>query len=283
MTAFVLSGGASLGAMQVGMLAALVDSGIEPDLIVGTSVGALNGAWIAGGCGAGDIAALARLWCSMSRSDIFPTGPMNVIKAATGRGNHMVSDRGIRRVLAQNLRFRRLEDAPIPLHVVAADVFTGLDVCISTGSAVDAVTASCSIPGLLPPVDIDGRLLMDGGSVNNTPISHAVAQGATTVWVLTTGSSCGLTQAPRSALGMALHGLTRTINQRVAVDVERYETTIDLHVVPPLCPVTVSPSDFGHADGLITRATEKTLGWLSDGTPDARTTGALLAHSHRGR
>lgn len=196
-TAFVLSGGASLGAIQVGMLAALAENAIAPDLIVGTSVGAINGGWIASRPDPVGIEELARLWRSLSRQEVFPTRPLLGLLGFLGRRPNLVPASGIRRLLTDHLQFTRLEDAPIALHVVATDVLSGHDVLLSSGDAVAAICASSAIPAVLPPVRIAGRELMDGGVVNNTPISHAIALGADIVYVLPTGYACDLAAAPR--------------------------------------------------------------------------------------
>jgi NTE family protein len=279
-TAFVLSGGASLGAIHVGMLLALADEGIAPDLIIGTSVGALNGCWLASRPDAKGINGLADLWRSMSRNDIFPTHPIAGIQGLLGRHPHLVPNSGLRRVIADNVEFTRLEDAPIPLHVVATDVISGTDVLLSSGDAVDAITASASIPGVFPPVKIDGRYLMDGGVVNNTPLSHAVALGADKVWVLPTGYSCALPAAPSGALTMALHALTLAINHRLATDVSRFESTVDLHVIRPLCPIAISGTDFSHGPTLIDRSLAATREWLAACPPTTGQARLLEPHRH---
>jgi NTE family protein len=279
-TAFVLSGGASLGAAQAGMLTALKEAGIAPDLVVGTSVGALNGAWLAGG---DDLDQLADLWRSLRRSDVFPRRPIGGLVGFLGRSDHFIPDTGIRRLLRDNLRFDRLEQASIPLYVVATEVLTGLDERLSRGNAVEAILASSAIPGVLPTVRIGGRDLMDGGVVNNTPISHAVDLGADTIYVLATGYSCALTEPPTGALGMALHAITLIIHHRLAADVQRYEPLVDLRVVPPLCPITVGPADFSHASELIDRTYRLTKTWLA--TTSAPSTGQahLLEPHHHDR
>src|ERR1700736_2282737 len=181
-TAFVLSGGASLGASQLGMLLGLAKAGITPDLIVGTSVGALNGGWVAMGPDVDGIGALADVWRSLSRNDVFPTHPIVGLLGLLGQRPNLVPDEGLRRLVTDHLRFSRLEDAPIPLHVVATDVLSGQDALLSSGDAVEAIMASAAIPAVFPPVNINGRDLIDGGVVNNTPLSHAVALGADRVW-----------------------------------------------------------------------------------------------------
>ena len=279
-TAFVLSGGASLGAVQVGMLRALADEAITPDLIVGTSVGALNGGWIASRPDAAGIVALGDLWLSLSRKEIFPTHPIAGLLGFMGRRPHLIPNSGLRRLLSDQLGFARLEDAPIPFHVVATDVISGTDVLLSSGDAVDAIAASAAIPGVFPPVKINGRDLMDGGVVNNTPVSHAVALGADRVWVLPTGYSCDLPAAPQSALTMALHALTLTVNHRLAVDVARFEQAVDLHVIRPLCPIATSGADFSHAATLIERSQEATRDWLAACPPSTGQAGLLEPHRH---
>lgn len=259
-TAYVLSGGANLGAAQVGMLTALAEAGERPDLVVGTSVGAFNGSWVAAHA---PLEELGDVWRSLRREDVFPAHPLTGLLGFAGRRDHLVSDRGLRRLLGDHLRFERLEDAPVPFHVLATDVLSGMGVLVSEGPAAPAILASAAIPGVLPPVALDGRALIDGGVVNNTPISHAVELGADTVWVLATGYSCALQRPPRGALGIALHAVTLMIHQRLALDVERYAAAVDLRVVPPLCPIAIAPTDFSQADDLIRRAYRHTVDWLT--------------------
>ena len=279
--AFVLSGGGSLGAVEVGMLAALREMGVAPDLIVGTSAGALNGAWLAGHPTA-PVDELAALWRSLRRSRVFPADPVGGLLGFLGRRRGLVSQRGLRSLISQHLTFERLEDAPTPLHVVAVDVLSGRDVLFSSGSALDAVLASAAIPGVFAPVTIDGVPYMDGGVVENTPISHAVELGADVVWVLCAGYACALKEPPRGALAMALHGLTLLLHQQLIVDVERYEPEVELHVLPPLCPLRVSPADFGHSAELIRRAHDDVRVWLAADHPLVGQAEFLGLHRHEG-
>lgn len=276
-TAFVLSGGANLGAAQVGMLTAVAEAGVAPDLVVGTSVGALNGAWVAAGAPLEDLGAV---WRSLQRRSVFPASPLRGLLGLAGRTDHLVSSAGLRRILHDNLRFERLEDAPIPLHVVVTDVLTGAGVLLSSGPADDAILASAAIPGVLRPVGLDGRAYMDGGVVNNSPISHAVELGADTIWVFATSYSCALQEPPRSALGMALHATMLIVQQRLLLDLVRYAGSIDLRVIPPLCPVAVSPTDFSQADELIRRSYALAAGWLDQGPVDPATMLTQAVHPH---
>jgi NTE family protein len=277
-TAVVLSGGANLGAVQVGMLRALIEREVQPDLIVGTSVGAINGAYIADRWNIEGATGLGEIWMGLRRSQVFPTRPIGGFFGFVGRRDHLVPADGLRRIVRRHVGNRRLEEFAIPLHVVATDVRSGVDRCLSAGHALDAIVASASIPGVFPAVRIDGSSYIDGGVVNNAPLSHAISQGATTVWVLPAGYACGLDHAPSSALAMALHAVSLLINRRLQLDIERFEGSCDVHVLPPLCPVAVGPTDFGQARQLMERSYASSVEWLA-GT-HAEAPSAVLDHTH---
>src|SRR3954451_15400206 len=278
-TAFVLSGGGNLGAVQVGMLLALADRGAVPDVLVGTSVGAVNAAFLAAGPSPARVAALAEVWKGISRRDVFPTSPRAAVRALAGRTNSFVDPSGLRALLQRSLTFERLEEAPWPLAVVATDVTTGVEVILRHGSVVDAVMASAAIPSVFPPVAMDGHMLMDGGLVNNTAISVAGGMGADVVYVLPTGYACALAEPPGSVLGMALHAVSLAIQRRLISDVDVWQGRCELRVVPPLCPVTVPPTDFTHTGELIDRARTATRDWLDRPLP-ADQTSYLALHEH---
>ena len=254
-TAFVLSGGASLGAMQAGMLHALYERGIRPDLIVGTSAGALNGAFVASRPQTVATAEeLGAVWRGLRRGRLFPVDPFAGLLGLSGLRDHLVPERGLRRIVESRLDVERLEETPIPLHVIATDVLTGEEVRLSEGPAADAVMASAAIPGVLPAVEWEGRPLVDGGVANNAPVSHAVELGATRVYLLPTGYACDLEEPPRSALAMLVHATSVLTHYRMHADVRALREMCDLVVLPPPCPLTVAPFDFSQARHLIERA-----------------------------
>ena len=262
---FVLSGGASLGAIQVGMLRALADRGIVPDTIVATSVGAINGAFIAShGVTSEALDELAALWRSVRRAQIFPLEPLTGLLGFLGAKRNLVPGVALRRLVTRNVVHERLEDLPIPLHVVACDVLTGSEVLLSRGTLANAVLASAAIPGVLPAVEWDGRLLIDGGVVDNTPISQAIGLGARQIYVLPTGGPCALTTPPRGALAMLVHATGLMVSQRFAAEVASVEGGIDVVVLPPPCPLDIQPMDFGHAQALISRAEGDAGAFLDD-------------------
>ncbi|MDQ1481493.1 MAG: hypothetical protein QOI44_2354 [Actinomycetota bacterium] len=262
--AFVLSGGASLGAIQVGMLQALAERNILPDQVFGASAGALNAAWVAGDPTLADLDELAEIWMSLRSRDVFPFRPLTGLLGFTGRRSSLVSAGGLRSLVSRYVRFARLEDAPIPLCVVATEVISGKEIALTHGDSVDAIVASAAIPGVFPPVVVDERMLMDGAVVNNTPISNAMAAGSTRIYVLPTSYACTLTRAPRSALGVTLQAISLLIQQRLIEDVKELQGAVDLRVIPPLCPLAVSPTDFSHARELIRDARECAGRWLDD-------------------
>lgn len=263
-TAFVLSGGASLGAIQVGMLKALYERQIRPDLIVGVSAGALNGAFIAARPQSVATAdELAEIWIELRRGNVFPLNPFTGLFGFTGLRDHMVPDSGLRALVNQHLTTERLEDLRVPLHVVATDVLTGSEVRLSEGPLPEAILASTAIPGVLPNVDWEGRKLMDGGVANNTPISHAVELGARRVFVLSTGQMCELESVPKGALAMVLHATNMLVHRRLADDIARYRDVAELIVVPPPCPVRVQPMDFSQGESLIAAALQESRRFLA--------------------
>jgi NTE family protein len=171
-----------------------------------------------------------------------------------------------------------LELSTIPIAVIVTEVRTGAEVVLERGPTLDAVVASASIPGVFPPVTIEGRTYMDGGVANNTPIAHPVRAGVDTVYVLPCGTPCALARQPTSALAVVLQAVSVLVQQRLAQDVERYANACQLHVVPPLCPLDVPPMDFAHARELIDRAYRSTREWMAAGAPSAAA--MLRPHTH---
>ena len=280
--AFVLSGGASLGAIQVGMLRALYERGIRPDVIVGTSAGALNGAYIASRPQTSATAdGLARIWRELRRGQVFPVNPLTGLLGFLGARDHLVPESGLRRLIERHVECERLEEMPVPLHVVAVDVVTGEELRLSSGPVLGAVLASAAVPAVLPPVPWEDRALMDGGVANNTPISHAVELGAERIYVLPTGHACALAEPPGGALAMALHAISLLTHRRLIDDIERHQDDAQLIVVPPPCPLDIQPIDFAHADELIEVALGDARDFL-EGGGELRPPIRMRIHRHAG-
>ena len=248
--AFVLSGGGSLGAVQVGMLRALFENDCCPDLIVGTSVGAVNAAWVAARPDHDGMAELADIWMGLRRGNVFPLSPMTSARGLLGRANHFIANDSLRTLLEKHIPYERLEEAAIPVHVVATELKSGRAAILNAGPAIPALLASCAIPGVFPPVTINRREYVDGGVANHTPITVAIELGATKIFVLPVGYPW-LNKEPTNALGMALHALARIVEQKLDAEVEANRGSADIHVMPALDIADVSPADFSHTKELI--------------------------------
>lgn len=269
------------------MLRALFERGIAPDLIVGTSAGAINGAYIASREPSVETAdGLGAIWRGLRRGTVFPANPLTGFIGFIGRRDHLVPDSGLRRLIRGNLEVERLEQMRVPLHVIATDVLTGAELRLSRGPVEDAVMASAAIPGVFAPVGWEGRPLIDGGVSNNTPISHALELGAEEVYVLPTGFACALVDPPRGALAMLLHAMSLLVQQRLLIEVELLKDEARLVVLPPPCPQRVQPIDFGRASELIEDSLAGSRGFLDAlekggvGIPLAAQIRRLLPHEH---
>ena len=279
-TALVLAGGGSFGAVQVGMLKALAAAGITADMVVGSSVGAINGAYYAGAPTPAGMNRLDRLWRGIRRSDIFPVN-LRTLAGFVRRRDFLASSQGIRALVEKHLPYRNLEDAEIPIHVIATDVLSGSPAVLSRGSVADALAASSAIPVAFAPVAVDGRYLIDGAVTSNTPVRVAVGLGARRLIVLPTGFACNLEAPPESAMASALHALTLLIARQLVFEIEGLPGDIDYAIVPSLCPFAGSPYDFTRTGAMIDAAEANTASWIGSGGLTARTIpDALRAHSH---
>ncbi len=268
-TAFVLSGGASLGTSQIGMLEALYERDIHPDLLVGTSVGAINAAFIASREPTVRTAReLQEVWRHISRGQIFPANPLTAGLGLLGMRDHSVPVGSLRRLLESHVEIERLEDAPVALHVVAADALSGEEILLSSGPAIEAILASAAIPGVYPAVPWEAHMLMDGGILNNTPISHAVTLGADRIVVLPAIGSQRLVRIPRGAIAAGVIALSRTINQRFANDLLHYADAAEL-IVLPAPDGGILPADFGHTEDLIADGLKRARSMLACRTEPA--------------
>jgi NTE family protein len=262
-TAFVLAGGGSLGAVQVGMLEALLEAGQVADLVVGSSVGALNAGFFAGDPTPAGVKNRARIWRGLRRDDIFPLTLRSALRWL-GSADALFESASLRRLIKSNLSYANLEDAPVPLHVVATSL-GGAPVCLSSGPAVEAILASAAIPVVFPTVEIGIDHLMDGAISGNTPILTAVELGADRLIVLPTGFACALSHPPRGAVARGFHALTLLIAHQMLRDLASVSRTVEVLTVPNLCPLNVSPFDFGQTEMLLERSANATRAWIADG------------------
>ena len=251
--AFVLSGGGVLGAAQVGQLQALIEAGIIPDVVVATSVGALNGAAIAADPTPEGAARLAEVWRQLKTEDIFPGSRFARAWNIVSRGDHIHPNTGIRRLVEQ-LPAATFEDTPVPVWISATNLRSGEEEWFSQGSLMRAILASTALPGIFPPVAIDGELYIDGGVVNNVPISQAVSLGAKRVYVLTCGTATGGQRPIRRPLDVLVQAFAHARRARVPQDLMRYGGEAEIIMMPTFDPGYIGYNDPSQSARLIERA-----------------------------
>jgi NTE family protein len=262
--ALVFAGGGSYGAIQVGMLHSLAARGISADMVVGSSVGALNGAYYAGNPTLKGVLQLETIWRGLTRHDVFPV-TWRTLLGFLRRRDFLIPHDGIQKLIDDHLPYRNLQDAELPVHIVATDIVTGDSVVLSEGSAAQAIVASTAIPGAFAPVPYKNFYLADGAISSNTPIKIAIAKGATRLIILPTGYACSADTPPTGAVANALHALTLLIARQLVSELEDIGPGIEYYVVPPLCPLVGSPYDFARTADHIERAIASTDAWLAQG------------------
>lgn len=261
-TAFVLSGGGVLGAVQVGHLEALLAHGVVPDLVVGTSVGALNAASLACEPTPEGVARLTEVWRSLRAEDIFPGSRIARAWNMVARGDHIHTNDGIRR-LVELLPVRTFEETKVPLWVSATDLRTGEERWFSSGPLMRAILASTALPGIFPPVAIDGELYIDGGVVNNVPISKAVELGARRVYVLTCGVPSKATRPIRRPLDVLVQAFMHSRRVRMGQDLDHFAEQVEIVMMPTFDPGYIGYNDPSQSAHLIERAREMALEFLA--------------------
>jgi NTE family protein len=279
-TALVLAGGGSFGAIQVGMMHALAAHGVSADMVVGSSVGAINGAYYAGDPTLKGVLQLEAIWRGLKRDDVFPLN-WRTLMGFIWRRDFLIPHDGVQRLIDDHLPYRNLQDARLPVHIVATDIVSGDSVVLSEGSAALAIVASTAIPGAFAPVRYKDLYLADGAISANTPIKVAVAKGARRLIILPTGYACAMHAPPVGAVANALHALTLLIARQLVSELEELPREIEYFVVPPLCPLVGSPYDFSRTADHIERAILSTEAWLAqDGLVKKKIPGEMRPHAH---
>ena len=268
-TAFVLGGGGNLGAIQVGMLRALVERGIVPDHLVGCSVGSLNAAALAAEPSLATVDALEDTWRTLDGEAIVSSGRLSAIWLLTRKYRSLQPNDGLRRLIERALPYRRFEEARVPLHIVATSLRTGRECWFDSGSVVEPILASAALPAVFPPVEIGGELLIDGAVVNNVPISRALQLGAERIFVLHVGNFDRPRRAPKRPLDALLQSFSIARNFRFHHETSAVPPDTEVIVVPGVDPGAMRFNDFGQSRKLIERAHRSTATFL-----DARTDAA---------
>lgn len=232
MTAFVLGGGGVLGATQVGMLQALLAADITPDLVVGTSIGALNGAFVAADPSAKGVARLEELWRDAVRSGEMSENPVRQAARFAKHRTHVMRRGLIPGLVDTHLGVDLIEDLQVPFQCVAAQIETSASRWFTSGEIAPAVAASCAVPGLFAPVEIDGAHYYDGGLVHSIPVGRAIALGATDIHVLQVGRVEQPLSPPTNPLDVGLVAFEIARRHRFVEEIAEVPDEVNLHVLP---------------------------------------------------
>ena len=231
-TAFVLGGGGVLGSTQVGMVRALAEAGVVPDVVVGTSIGALNGAFVAADPSVAGAERLAEVWDAVVRERVFVENPVRQAARVARVRTHLLSDAPLRHVVAEYLPVTRFEELAVSFQCVAACIEDASAGWFSSGLLVDPVVASCSVPGLFPPVVIDGRHYLDGGLVHSIPVGRALELGATRVFVLQVGRVEQPLRPPRRPWDVGTVAFEIARRHRFVHEMASLPAGVETHVLP---------------------------------------------------
>jgi len=230
-TAFVLSGGGNQSVCQVGMLRALLERGIVPDVLIGTSAGALNASVIAARPNFDGVERLTATWEKLRGEDVFPGGRLSRAWNLLTRDDHLFDNDGLRALMVNDDTPETFEELLVPLRVVACDLDTGEEVVFAAGPLEPALLASSALPGLFPPIRHDGRLLVDGAVVDTVPLSHALAGPVDRVFVLSIAGEL-LNRPLRSPIDVAIRAFAISRKQRFELELRNVPEGVDVVVLP---------------------------------------------------
>ncbi|RSN43683.1 patatin [Amycolatopsis sp. WAC 04197] len=260
---FVLGGGGSLGAMQVGMLRALTEAGVAPDLVVGTSVGSLNAAVLALGGESGG--RLDRIWSRMTRHEAFPGGVLSQVRTLRHSKTNLFPNTGLAAIVDEHIgEGVRFEDLALPLGVVATDVDTAEPLLIRSGPVLAPLLASCAIPGIYPPVPFGERMLYDGGLVANVPMRQALAMGAKSLVVLDCAFPGKMPGTPQTFAEVMMFTAMISMRNQAVLEAPIAAAEVPVVYVPGPKPVRVSPLDFSHTAALTAEAYDAAKTYLGE-------------------
>ncbi|MDQ1518223.1 MAG: hypothetical protein QOE80_4053, partial [Actinomycetota bacterium] len=268
--AFILSGGGTLGSIQVGMLRAFFEAEIYPEVLVGASIGAVNAAFLAADPSLERVEALREVWHSVRSRDLFSLNPLRMVHAFRRRGSLFPPEKW-RAFLTKNLPYERIEDAAVPLRIVATDFEDGSPVVLDSGSVVDAVMASTSLPGIFPPHRIGDHLYLDGALSEPVPLRPALDAGADTLYVLAV-SHASPTPDAQSPGAILRHSLTILLIPRVRLDALHMPDGFpDLKIVQiPSVGAQVALWDMSCQDDLMELSYQQAAKFLADRARSAK-------------
>jgi NTE family protein len=264
-TAFVLSGGGNLGSLQVGMLKALTERGIVPDVVLGCSVGALNGAGYALDPTAEGVLRLEEHWRRSTSQTMMPSSRIPSAVQLLRKGYSLHSNDGVRASLESLVgRHRRFEELELPFQCVAAEVEAAVEKWFDEGDLIEAILASAALPAVYPPVVIDGVRYVDGGVIDNVPIARAVELGCRTIYVLHVGPVGRPEAEIRRPLDGALLAYWIARNSRFARDLASLPPRVEAVVLPPGRRPDIKYDDFSQTDELVSQGYQNAAAFLDE-------------------
>ncbi|MHA1185391.1 MAG: patatin-like phospholipase family protein [Candidatus Heimdallarchaeota archaeon] len=271
-TAFVFSGGGSLGAIETGALKALVEHNIQADLIVGTSVGSLIGAMFAYNPTCECVQIMEEVWGEIRTRDVFPISLFTSIVNFATSSQYTISSKKLRMLISEKIPYTRIEETKLPLFIIGSDIITGEEVVFNKGLVLEALMASVGIPGIFPPQHMKNRLIVDGGMLNNTAISTAIRLGAERIIVFPIGTPSKEIE-PKNVMQVIIRNIIFRANRQLATDILLYKNQVELIIIPPPDQIDVGPHDFSKSKLLIKQAYFKANEWLkTEGfSPNAET------------
>jgi len=268
-TAVVLSGGGNRGVTQVGMLRALVEAGVRPDVVIGTSVGSLNGAALARDPSPAGIDVLTEVWNSLDKDHLFPDSALTRAWRLASRKRYIWGNEGLSEVI-DTFGVDEFSELAVPLRVITCDLASGEEAVFGAGPLKPALLASCALPGGYPPIEHDGRLLVDGGVINNVPVSHALSGPVNHVYVCDTSADLDI-GLPRSAIEVMLRAFAIARQGRARRDLERYEHDPRVTFLPRVVDRR-RPFDFTGGDELMEAGYTSARDFLAARTEEAAST-----------
>jgi NTE family protein len=261
---YVLGGGGSLGAVQIGMLRALGEHDIAPDIVTGTSVGSLNGAVIAQDPG-GAVDRLGETWAKMTRERVFPGGLLAQARTLQHTRTHLFPATGLAAVIADFIGAEvTFADLRLPFAAMATDIATARPHVLRDGPVLPALLASAAIPGIFPPVQLGPLLLYDGGLVANVPMRQALAMGARSLVVLDCNFPGHTLEAPATIAEVLFYTFTVTMRTQAVFEAPQAASHVPVVYLHGPEPQLMSPLDFRHTGTLIEAAYRAARSFLAD-------------------
>jgi NTE family protein len=218
------------------MVRALAEHGVRPDLVLGTSIGALNGAFVAADPTPAGAQRLAEVWREVRRDGAFLENPVRQAARVARYRTHLLSNAPLRSIIDRHLPVERIEDLPIGFQCVAASIEEAGARWFDTGPITDAVVASCAVPGLFPPVEIDGQHYLDGGLVHSIPVGRALELGATEIYVLQVGRVEQPLRPPQRPWEVATVAFEISRRHRFVHEMASVPASVTLHLLPSGAP-----------------------------------------------